>query len=67
MFSSKAYLAPTTIIKTAGRLKIDLQIYKHYIILEIIYKSNKSPSKGSLGLDRLSVLIRREAQGLLIQ
>jgi hypothetical protein len=33
--------------------------------LEIIYKSNQTPSKVGLGLDRHSVLIKREAQALL--
>jgi hypothetical protein len=51
---------------------IDLQIYKHYnyiktnINWELFAKVITRPSKGSLGLDRLSVLIKREAQVLLI-
>jgi hypothetical protein len=32
---------------------------------EIIYKSNQGPSKVDLGLDRQSILIKREAQTLL--
>ncbi len=33
---------------------------------KIIYKSNQEANEGSLGLDRLSGLIKREAQALLI-
>ncbi len=44
-------------------------IYKYTNItikLEIIYKSNQRPSEWSLGLDRQSDLIRREAQEFLL-
>jgi hypothetical protein len=51
---------------------IDLQIYKHCnqiktkLILKLFTKVLKRPSKESLGLDRQSASIRREAQALLI-
>jgi len=43
-----------------------LQLNKNKNKLEIIYKSNQRPSEVSLGLDRQSVLIRKEVQVLLI-
>jgi hypothetical protein len=51
---------------------IDLQIYKHYNYIKtklsekLFTKVIKRPRRGSLGLDRESVLIKREAQALLI-
>jgi hypothetical protein len=48
---------------------IELQIYEHYDYdynWKLYTKVIKRSSEGSLGLDRQSVIIRREAQVLLI-
>ncbi len=51
---------------------IDLQIYKHYnyiktkLNLKLFSKEIRRPSKGSLGLDRQSALIKREVRAPLI-
>jgi hypothetical protein len=51
---------------------IHLQIYKHYneiktkLNWKVFTKVIKMPNEGSFGLDRQSVLIRREVRSLLI-